>query len=165
MRPPDLLFQRHCTAVRRLCYFSAVGRSDKLGVHYLVIQGFLKEQVTLLILQGIRVTPYNHRSAGPVVSGLSLLGVHTQILADQITISTRGRGERLCPSNNTGTPGLSDLPTTLCVVVLQLVLIKTFQNQELICTPTLESGINVGVRLLIFELFSRDYVFIEGGYV
>jgi len=31
--------------------------------------------------------------------------------------------------------------------------------------PTLESGINVGVRILIFELFSRDYVFIKGGYV
>ena len=30
---------------------------------------------------------------------------------------------------------------------------------------TLESGINIGVRLLIFEVFSRGYVLIKGGYV
>ena len=28
-----------------------------------------------------------------------------------------------------------------------------------------ESGINIGVRLLIFELFFRGYVLIKGGYV
>ena len=32
------------------------------------------------------------------------------ILADRLTLS---RGGRLCPSNNTGTPGFSDLPTAL----------------------------------------------------
>ena len=30
---------------------------------------------------------------------------------------------------------------------------------------TLESGINIRVRLLIFEVFSRGYVLIKGGYV
>ena len=30
---------------------------------------------------------------------------------------------------------------------------------------TLESGINIRVRLLIFEVFSRDYVLIKEGYV
>jgi hypothetical protein len=30
---------------------------------------------------------------------------------------------------------------------------------------TLESGINIQVRLLIFEVFSRGYVLITGGYV
>ena len=29
---------------------------------------------------------------------------------------------------------------------------------------TLDSGVNIGVRLLIFELFSRGYVLIKGGY-
>ena len=31
--------------------------------------------------------------------------------------------------------------------------------------PTLESGINIRVRLLIFEGFSRGYVLIKKGYV
>ena len=45
---------------------SSLVPSEGLGV-YVVIQDFLKEQVTLLILPRIMVTPYNHRSAGPVV--------------------------------------------------------------------------------------------------
>ena len=35
-----------------------------------------------------------------------------QFLADQLTLSQPG-GNRLCPPNNTGTPGFSDLPTAL----------------------------------------------------
>ena len=34
---------------------------------------------------------------------------------------------------------------------------------HLLCT--LESGINIRVRLLIFEAFSRGYILIKGGYV
>ena len=45
-------------------------------------------------------------------AGLSSLGVHPQILADHLTLSQPGWGS-LCPPNNTGTPGFSDLPTAL----------------------------------------------------
>ena len=36
------------------------------------------------------------------------------------------------------------------------------KNRYIIELITLESGINVGLRLLIFELFSRGYVLIKG---
>ena len=39
----------------------------------------------------------------------------------------------------------------------------TTQKKEEI--TTLESGINIQVHLLIFEIFSRGYVIIKGGYV
>ena len=47
-------------------------------------------------------------------------------------ISTKG--DRLCPPNNTGTPGFSDLPTALlytnmCVLILNFLLVLFF-----ICT-------------------------------
>jgi hypothetical protein len=38
---------------------------------------------------------------------------HTKILADQLFLSYPGG--RLCPPNNTGTPGFSDLPTALLI--------------------------------------------------
>ena len=52
-----------------------------------------------------------------IEAGVSSLGVpwvpwHPQILADQLTLSQPGGG-RLCPPNNTGIPGFSDLPTAL----------------------------------------------------
>ena len=37
---------------------------------------------------------------------------HPQILADQLTLSQPWE-DRLCPPNNTGIPGISDLPTAL----------------------------------------------------
>ena len=36
---------------------------------------------------------------------------------------------------------------------------------KMLIVSTLESGINIRVRLLIFEVFSRGYVLIKGGYV
>ena len=40
-----------------------------------------------------------------------------------------------------------------------------FLYKKFLYVITLESGINIQVRLLIFEVFSRGYVFIKGGYV
>ena len=48
--------------------------------------------------------------------------------------------------------------THVCISVANVVAI----NDDLF---TLESGINIGVCLLIFEIFSRGYVLIKGGYV
>ena len=46
---------------------------------------------------------------------------HPQILADQFTLTQpRGAGGQICPPNNTGTPGFSDLPTALTVNTNQL---------------------------------------------
>ena len=41
---------------------------------------------------------------------------------------------------------------------------KTIQEATSKKLSTLESGINIQVRLLIFEVFSRGYVLITGGY-
>ena len=51
------------------------------------------------------------QSGSPGLSSLGVPGVpwYLQILADQIST----KGGRLCPPNNTGTPGFSDLPTAL----------------------------------------------------
>ena len=46
--------------------------------------------------------------------------------------------------------------------VTHLILGFSFGGHSI---TTLESGINIGVRLLIFEVFSRSYVLIKGGYV
>ena len=40
-------------------------------------------------------------------------GFYPKILADKLTLSQPGGGGRLCPPNNTGIPGFSDLPTAM----------------------------------------------------
>ena len=49
------------------------------------------------------------------------------------------------------------------------IIVKTFCGPQTIfpwdLDSTLESGINIRVRLLIFEVFSRGYILIKGGYV
>ena len=47
-------------------------------------------------------------------AGLSSLGVHPQILVDQLTLSQPG-GADYAHHITTGTPGFSDLPTALSV--------------------------------------------------
>ena len=44
---------------------------------------------------------------------------------------------------------------------------RSSQNRRKVekAVVTLESGINIRVRLLIFEVYSRGYVLIKGGYV
>ena len=60
-----------------------------------------------------RVRPLPVQNSG--VSSLGVPGVprHPQILEDQLTLSQPGGGGRLCPPNNAGTPGFSDLPTAV----------------------------------------------------
>ena len=59
------------------------------------------------------------------IAGLSSLGVpgvpgHTQILADQLTLFQPG-GRDYAPLITAGTPGFSDLPTALQVLVQVLI--------------------------------------------
>ena len=54
-------------------------------------------------------------------SGLSSLGLHPQINP----ISTKGG--RLCPQNDTGTPGFSDLPTALFLFINSNVCLFLFR--------------------------------------
>ena len=44
---------------------------------------------------------------------------------------------------------------------------RSSQNRRKVekAVGTLESGINIWVRLLIFEVYSRGYLLIKGGYV
>ena len=42
-----------------------------------------------------------------------LAGVSSLRVPEQLTLSQPGEGGRLCPPNNTGTPGFSNLPTSL----------------------------------------------------
>ena len=58
-----------------------------------------------------------------VYSGVLSLGVPgvpwlPTILANQLTLSQPGERGRLCPPNNTGTPGFSDPPTALIFIAL-----------------------------------------------
>merc|ERR1712008_476067 len=53
-------------------------------------------------------TPYFGRSVNPV--------------------STKGRGSRICPPNDTGTPGFSDLPTALLCNHVNNIACKTLRE-------------------------------------
>ena len=69
------------------------------------------------------------------VSSLGVLGVpwHPLILADQLNLS---QGGKLCPPNNTGTPGFSNLPTALNSVeakiqqIRQVILFSVFSGKQ-----------------------------------
>ena len=50
---------------------------------------------------------------GVVPGGAGGVPWHPQILADKLTLSQPGGFGRLCPPNNAGTPGFSDLPTAV----------------------------------------------------
>ena len=55
-----------------------------------------------------------------IVPGLSSLGVHPQILADQLTLSQPG-GTDYAHLITTGTPGFSDLPTALSTLFFRKI--------------------------------------------
>ena len=76
------------------------------------VQGWLK----LEILQQHLV----HLSAGLSETGVPGVTWHPPILADQLTLSQPGG--RLCPTNNTGTPGFSDLPAVL--ILCEIAIFK-----------------------------------------
>ena len=52
----------------------------------------------------------------------------------------------------------------LVIFVAKILFYRIFHLVYVLYT-TLESGINIRVRLLIFEVFSRGYILIKGGYV
>ena len=64
-----------------------------------------------------------------VVPGVGMPGV-PKIFADQLTLSQPGG--KLCPPNNTGTPGFSDLPTALITLynkgVIKCKAVEKFEN-------------------------------------
>ena len=75
--------------------------------------------------------PLLYTSIRGVVPGVGMPGV-PKIFADQLTLSQPGG--KLCPPNNTGTPGFSDLPTALI----------TLYNKGVIKCKAVERSKNLG---------------------
>ena len=66
----------------------------------------------------VKIKIFDFEASDSRKTGVLSLGMpggrgHPHILADQLDNPISTRGVRLCPPNNTGTPGFSDLPTAL----------------------------------------------------
>ena len=87
-----------------------------------VIHGhpFLSEELCMCMQKSI--TDSYHNNTHTSYTGVSSLGVpgvpwHTQILADQLTLSQLVRGADYAHLITTGTPGFLDLPTALIYMI------------------------------------------------